>query len=112
MWKHDLCEECWTKMACAILAQARTNWSKIWKSYRLCTRSLSLAMASFTSATSFELVEDQPLSEKEIALAEMELEGSLLGSPQGYLESQTQPSPAPAHGASGLETDDPVDTQS
>ena len=77
------------------------------KKLLLLYQSLSLAMASSTSASSFELVED--LSEEEIALAEMELEGSraaeaavraglcleaseapqkssgLLGSPQGYL---------------------------
>ena len=78
MWKHELCLKCLTIMAPAILAQALllgslnpTCVKKIeGKHFR--TNPEPAMASSATSATSFELIEDQALTAEEVEMASQE----------------------------------------
>ena len=77
MWKHELCLKCLTIMAPAILAQAvllgslnPTLWKICGNNFR--TNPEQAMASSATSATSFELIEDQALTAEEVEMASQE----------------------------------------
>ena len=78
MWKHELCLKCLTIMAPAILAQALllgslnpTLWKKI-EGNNFRTNPEQAMASSATSATFFELIEDQALTAEEVEMASQE----------------------------------------
>ena len=78
MWKHELCLKCLTIMAPAILAQALllgslnpTLWKQI-EGNNFRTNPEQAMASSATSATSFELIEDQALTAEEVEMASQE----------------------------------------